>query len=192
MTTSQDRPILYLIVCAAGPATHVSTPVRQAQSRGWHVCVIPTPAAMEFVDQAELESLTHYPVRSRYRKPGEEGSLPKADAVVVAPATYNTLNKWAHGIADNYPLGLLAELVPIGVPVSVLPFVNSALAANPVLTRSIDELRANGITVLYGPGQFEPHPPGTGGTRLATFPWHLAIDAVENSLSEQKSRPVEP
>lgn len=89
--------------------------------------------------------------------------------------------KWAHGIADNYPLGLLAELVPLGVPIAVLPFINSALATNRVLARSIAELRESGVHVLYGPGQFEPHPPGTGGTRIDTYPWQLALDAIDSA-----------
>lgn len=104
--------------------------------------------------------------------------MPRANAVIVAPATYNTLNRWAHGIADNYPLGLLAELAPLRVPIVVLPFINSALAANPVLSRSIAELRSNGVRVLYGPGEFEPHPPGTGGSRLDAYPWRLALEAM--------------
>nr|WP_245628021.1 flavoprotein [Actinomadura oligospora] len=172
---------MYVIVCAAGPATHVDRLVTQAQVRGWEVCVIPSPNAVDFINVAALQKMTGHPVRSRYRKPGESGSLPKAQAVIVAPATYNTLNKWAHGIADNYPLGLLAELVPLGIPTVVLPFINSALAANPALSRSISELRAMGVRVLYGPGEFEPHAPGTGGSRLDAFPWGLALDAAEDA-----------
>ncbi|MCP2342733.1 flavoprotein [Actinomadura rupiterrae] len=181
MSDTASRPVLYVIVCAAGPASHVERLVAQAQERGWDVCVIPSPNAVDFMDAAELENLTGHPVRSRHRKPGEAGSLPKAQAIIVAPATYNTLNKWALGIADNYPLGLLAELVPLGVPTVVLPFINSALAANPPLSRSISDLRAMGVRVLYGPGEFEPHPPGTGGSRLDSYPWNLALDAAEQA-----------
>ncbi|MGH3389978.1 MAG: flavoprotein [Actinomadura sp.] len=176
-----DRsPVLYVIVCAAGPASHVNRLVRRARHRGWNVCVIPTPAAADFIDAHQLEVLTGNRVRSGYRKPGESGKLPRADAIIVAPATYNTINKWAHGSADNFPLGLLAELVPLGVPTVVLPFINSALAANPVLSRSIAQLRAMGVRVLFGLGEFEPHPPGTGASRLDTFPWDFTLDAVEN------------
>ncbi|GAA0965965.1 flavoprotein [Actinocorallia libanotica] len=172
------RPVLYLIVCAAGPASHVADMVRHAQERDWTVCVIATPSATGFIDTTELRTLTGQPVRSNYREPGENRRLPKADAVIVAPATYNTINKWAHGTADNYALSTLAELVPLGVPTAVLPFVNTALAANPVFAQSIAYLRSTGVQVLYGPGQVESHPPGTGGDRLATFPWHLALDTV--------------
>ena len=80
---------------------------------------------------------------------------------------------------DNYALGLLAELVPIGIPAAVLPFVNNALAANPVFDRSITYLRDLGVRVLYGPGEFEPHPPSTGGGRIDTYPWHLPLDVID-------------
>lgn len=171
--------VLYVIPCAAGPAPFVDRLVKAAQVRGWDVWLAPTPSAMGFLDVPALEALTGHPVRARYRLPGEAGKLPSADAVVVAPATYNTINKWAAGISDTHSLGLLAELTPSGVPIAVLPFVNASLAANRVFGRSVAELRDAGVTVLLGDGAFVPHPAGTGGGRLESFPWDLALDAVE-------------
>ena len=138
-----------------------------------------TPAAVEhFLDLDEVEHLTGHPVRTGYQREGQS-ALPKADAVVVAPATYNTVNKWAAGVADTYVLTQLAELTGLGVPIAVLPFVNTALAASAVLRRSIDALRSSGVKVLFGEGGCWPHPPRTGGSALADYPWHLALDAVE-------------
>ena len=94
----------------------------------------------------------------------------------MAPATYNTINKWANGISDNYALGILAEAVGLRIPVVVLPFVNSALASHPAFQRSVALLRDAGIDVIHGPGRLEPHPPGTGGSKFDTFPWHQALD----------------
>lgn len=171
--------VLYVIPCAAGPAPFVDRLVRAAQGRGWDVWLAPTPSAMGFLDVPALEALTGHAVRERYRLPGEGGKLPPADAVIVAPATYNTINKWANGTADTHSLGLLAELTPSGVPIAVLPFVNASLAANKVFSRSVQALREEGVTVLLGEGAFVPHPAGTGGPRLESFPWELALDAVE-------------
>ena len=100
------------------------------------------------------------------------------DAVIVAPATYNTINKWAAGIADNYVLTQLAELTGLGVRIVVLPFVNQALARNHVFVQSADTLRSAGVRVLLGPGEFEPHPPRTGDTAMETYPWRLALKAA--------------
>lgn len=101
-TTSSSR-FLYVIACGAGPAADVGRLVDLAQNREWNVQVIATPAALDFISAADLETRTGRPVRSHYRKHGEPRS-PKADAIIVAPATYNTINKWATGASDTYAL----------------------------------------------------------------------------------------
>ncbi|MFB4316438.1 flavoprotein [Actinomadura sp. 21ATH] len=178
MTESERRNFLYVIVCAAGPASGVGGLVTLAQQRGWDAQIIATPSALEFIDVEALEAQTGRPVRHRYRKPGEPRS-PKADAIIVAPATYNTINKWANGISDTYALGILAEAPGLSVPVVILPFVNTALAMRRPFQRSIEALRQEGARILLGPGQFEPHAPGTGGDRMDSYPWHLAMDEAE-------------
>ncbi|MEF3116327.1 hypothetical protein [Streptomyces chrestomyceticus] len=35
------------------------------------------------------------------------------------------------------------------------------------------------MRTLYGPGAWEPHPPGTGGERVDSYPWRLALETVE-------------
>ncbi|WP_433263212.1 flavoprotein [Actinosynnema sp. CS-041913] len=171
--------VLYLMICGAGPADHVDVVIDLAQDRGWSVHCVATPAAVDhFLDLDKLEHLTGHPVRTDYQRQGQP-ALPKADAVIVAPATYNTINKWAAGIADTYVLTQLAELTGLGVPIAVLPFVNTALAANKVLRRSIDALRAAGVRVLFGEDGFQPHPPRHGDRVMAEYPWQLALDAVE-------------
>jgi len=141
----------------------------------------PTPAALDFFDQAAVEQQTGSPVKSQYSKPGAPRSqIP--DAIVVAPATYNTINKWAQGISDTYALGVLAEITGLDTPVvvlPVLPFVNSALASRAPFRRSVESLRGEGVRILLGAGGFEPHPPRTGGSLTSTYPWHLALDEAE-------------
>ena len=181
MTLTND-PVLYVIVCAAGPAEQVTRLISDARARGWDPYLIATPAALDFLDIRELEAQTGHPVRSKYRKLGNADSvrsLPKANAIIVAPATYNTINKWANGISDNFALGILAEAIGLRIPVVVLPFVNSALAAHPAFQRSVTLLRDAGIDVIHGPGRLESHPPGTGSSTLDTFPWHQALDQAE-------------
>ncbi len=188
MSNAPGHRTLYLIVCGAGPAPHAGRLVVAAQQRTWDVHVIATPAAMAFIDLHSLEELTTHPVRSQYRLPGEgqRDSLPNASVIIVAPATYNTINKWAHGTSDTYALGILAESIGLGIPVVVLPFVNSALAAHFAFGRSVRALRTAGVRVLMGPGEWEPHAPGTGGMHLDSFPWSLALDAAE-SMAQQGS-----
>lgn len=185
-------PVLYLIVCAAGPAGRVGRLVDTARERGWRVCVIATPAALEFIDTSDLEARTGRPVRSDYRRPDEprgRGSLPPADAILIAPATYNTINKWAAGVSDTYALGVLSEALGFGVPIVAVPFVNSAMAAHFAFTRSLTDLRAAGVRIIHGPGELEAHTPGTGGNHLDAFPWIHALDEVERLTSGQATSP---
>jgi phosphopantothenoylcysteine synthetase/decarboxylase len=180
VTDTSSKRVLYVIVCAAGPANHVGRLVELAQQRDWDVQIIATPAALDFIDTQALETQTGHPVRSQYRKPDQLRS-PKAVAIIVAPATYNTINKWANGTSDTYALGILAEAPGLDIPVVVLPFVNTALANRRAFLHSVAELREEGVRVLLGPGEFEPHKPGTGGNRIEEFPWGLALTEAEGA-----------
>ena len=173
--------MIVVVACGAEPASHVGRLVDAAQRHALEVAIIATPAALRFLDLAGLRSQTGWPVRSRYRQPSEQRSkkLPQDLAgVIVAPATYNTLNKWAHGINDTYALGLLAETYGLGIPVVVLPFVNTAQAANPVYARSVSDLRALNVRILDDHPLLKPHAPGTGSSLIHNFPWPRALDEL--------------
>ncbi|MFI9847982.1 flavoprotein [Nonomuraea sp. NPDC051941] len=88
------RGVLYMIACAAPAAADLDHLVSLAQGAGWQVRVVTTPMGERFVNVAELERLTGDLVRSTYRMPEDPKGLPPADAVIVAPATFNTINKW--------------------------------------------------------------------------------------------------
>jgi len=167
--------VLSIIACAAGPAAQIGTLVRLALGRGWAVQVIATPSALGFFDVSQIEAQTGTPVRSQYSKPGAPRSrIP--DAIIVAPATFNTINQWALGISDTYALGVLAEQTGLGLPIVVLPFVSDALAGRPPFARSVRALRAEGVSILLGPGGVPPHPAHGEADVMAAFPWHLALD----------------
>lgn len=173
MTEPQSKPFLYVVVCAAGIAGDVGRLITAAQERGWEVGVIATPHGLEFLDTRAIEEQTGYPVRSAWRSPGEARTHPRADAIAVAPATFNTVNKWAAGFADNLALGILCEAPGMGVPTVLLPYVNTALAAHRAYRCSIDELREMGVLI----GSYEPHRPKSGGG-ADRFPWEEAVDLL--------------
>jgi phosphopantothenoylcysteine synthetase/decarboxylase len=162
--------VLSVVVSGAAAAADVGSLVKQALERGWTVQVIATPSALNFFDAAEIEAFTGSPVRSQHRAPGTPRSR-VPDAIVVAPATFNLLNQWALGIADSYALAVLAEQTGMGLPIVVLPALSAPLATRPQFARSVQALRAEGVSVLLGPG-------GTGpiGASEGDFPWQLALD----------------
>jgi phosphopantothenoylcysteine synthetase/decarboxylase len=181
MTTSAER-VLYIVTCATPAARDVGTLVRLAQDAGWTVCVIATPLATRFIDQAALEELTGFPVRSDYKQPSTPDVLPPATAITVGGASSNTINKWAAGISDTLALGLLTEGIGLGLPLVALPFLNTAQAAHPAFNRSVQVLRQAGVTILLGGEGYTPHPPHQGSIYLPRYPWDKALRAVEELL----------
>ncbi len=170
--------VLYVIACGSPAARRVGTLIDLAQRSGWDVCAVLSPDACKFVDRPALAAQTGHPVRVNYKSPGDPDIQPEATAMVVAPATVNTINKWAAGIADTLALGLLVEGVGKGMPLVALPFTNVAMAAHPAFSESITRLRSWGVTVLYGDDVIALHPPGTGESVIDEIPWHLALKAL--------------
>ncbi len=142
---STDGNVLYLIVCAAPPARTVDEIIKQKQTEGWDVCLIATPTALQWIDAAALEDLTRHKVRSEFRHPDADGFEPLGNAVLVAPATFNTINKWALGINDTLALGLLNEALGRNVPIEVRPCVNDTLGNHPAYQCAIETLSNQGV-----------------------------------------------
>ena len=181
MSGNESSQVLAIVVCGAGPAVEIATFVKLAIDRGWTVQVIATAAALEFFDQAAIEALTGTSVRSQYPAPGSSRSR-VPDAIAVAPATYNTINKWALGISDTYALGVLAGPTSLSVPIVVLPSVDPALASRAPFQQSVKSLRAEGVSILLGPGGIEPHQPNDAKSLIASYPWHLALDELDGMV----------
>jgi phosphopantothenoylcysteine decarboxylase len=177
--TEDRRPhgVLYLIVCASPRARRIGELVALLQADDWDVCVISTPQALKFIDRAAMEAQTGHPVRHDYKQPDEPDVLPEPDVMVVCPATFNTMNKWALGVSDTLALGLITEAIGMGLPLVAAPSLNSAQAAHPAFEQNIAVLRAAGVNVLYGPGIYEPGAPRTGGR---SYDWGLVVEAVRD------------
>lgn len=175
--------VLYLIACAAGPTQYIDDGVRAAQADGWDVCLIFTPAAARWWEPRmdELVELTGHPVRSQYKLPGESDVLPKAAAILVAPLSCTSLNKWGAGIADTVALGIPSEAVHMGAPVAVMPYFNQAQGAQPAVARSVAALREQGVLVLDGPDGYVSHLPKQGDPRL--FPWGNALAGLASLIA---------
>ncbi len=150
-----ERPdhgrVLYLVASGAPAPEGIPGLTAQCQAAGWRVLAFSTPNGARFLDLKALEQLTGQPVRTGYRMSGEPKALPQADAVLACPLTFNSTNKFAHGHADNFAIGLLCELTGSGVPVVVVPHCKPQLASHPAFPASITTLRSMGVKVLFDP-----------------------------------------
>jgi phosphopantothenoylcysteine synthetase/decarboxylase len=143
--------VLYLVISAAPAPEGIPVLISVLQAAGWRVVVFSTPMGTRFADVAELEQLTGQPVRSEYRMPCTGAPVPPADVVLACPLTFNSVNKFAHGHADNFAVGLLCEMAGYGVPVMVVPHCKPQLASHPAFRASLATLAEMGITVLFDP-----------------------------------------
>jgi phosphopantothenoylcysteine decarboxylase len=142
---SDRGDVLYLVVCAAPPARETRRTVASLQAAGWDICVVATPAALAWIDVPGLREATGHPVRAAFRAPDEPEFVPRGDAVLVAPATFNTINKAAAGVNDSLSLGLINEALGTpSVPLGLVPWVNASLFRHPAYSLGLARLKGSG------------------------------------------------
>ncbi|WP_330229859.1 flavoprotein [Nocardia sp. NBC_00508] len=173
---ANGNPVLYALVTGSPAARDVGKLVAMAQADGWVVCVIASPSGTKFIDVEAIAAQTGYPVRSEYKEPGTPDVLPPPDGMIAAPVTGNSVAKWAAGISDTLPLGLLVEGLGKGLPIVAVPYSNRAQMSFPAIQDGLRKLSEWGVTVLMGDG--EPHEPRSGESLIPRFPWDTAWQAL--------------
>ena len=125
--------------------------VRRLVEQDAEVRVMMTEAAGEFVGAQSFEAVTGHPVAHQlFGTPlvSPHTELAQwAEAVVVAPATANTLAKAAHGISDDL---VSATLLATTVPVLFAPAMHTEMWENPATRRNVASLEEDG-RFLVGP-----------------------------------------
>lgn len=119
--------------------------------------VVLTASASQFVTATSLQAVSGNPVRSDLWDPAAEASMGHielarwADAVLIAPATANTLALLATGQAPD----LLTTLyLATKAPVFIAPAMNQAMWLHPAVQRNHHQLRQDGVE-FFGPGAGE-------------------------------------
>ena len=148
---STTTRVLYLVVSGAPAPEGITALVKLCQEAGWRVQIFSTPHGVMFLDLDELEQITGDPVRVEYRSPAQGKGAPPADVLLACPLTFNSVNKFAHGHADNLAVSLLCEMAGCGLPMVVVPHCKPQLADHPAFSASIETLRAMGIDVIFDP-----------------------------------------
>lgn len=125
--------------------------VRALVKRGAEVRVVMTPLAKEFITPLTMATLAKHPVLVEFFNPenGEWNSHVSlgewAHAVVIAPATANTLAKMAAGIADNL---LLTTCLSARCGVFVAPAMDLDMWGHAATRANLQTLQARGVVVI--------------------------------------------
>ncbi len=125
---------------------------------GHDVVPLVTPGAERFVTAETFRALARRP-------PGDDVylHLTRADLLVIAPCTANTLAKLAYGLADNV---LTEAALAHRGPVLVAPAMNPRMWSHPATRANAETLQARGV-VLVGPDEGETAEGELGVGRMA-------------------------
>lgn len=118
---------------------------------GHDVHVVPTEDALRFVGKPTWEAISRHPVTTSVHEDVPEvrhvGLGQRADLIVVAPATANTLARMTAGIADDL---LGTTLLATRAPVLVAPAMHTEMWEHPATQDNVAILRSRGVH-LVGP-----------------------------------------
>ncbi len=147
---------ILLGVCSGIAAYKAAFLTRLLVKAGAEVQVIMTPGAKEFITPLTLSTLSKKPVYSEFTS-GQNGEWNnhvelglKADLILIAPATANTIAKMANGMCDNL---LLAVYLSARCPVMFAPAMDLDMLKHPATQNNIQMLKAFGNILI---------PPATG------------------------------
>lgn len=125
--------------------------VSRLRKQNAEVEVIMTEAAMEFVTPLTFQTMSNRPVHTSMfneidRFDVEHISLAKkADMILVAPATANTIGKIANGIADNL---LNTVIMASHAKIVFAPAMNTEMYNNPIFQENMDKLKGLGYEFI--------------------------------------------
>jgi phosphopantothenoylcysteine decarboxylase/phosphopantothenate--cysteine ligase len=188
------KPRRIVIGVTGGIAAYKAAELSRAFVKaGCEVQVVMTEAALRFVGAQTFQALTGRTVRHSLWDEQAEAAMGHIelarwpDAIVIAPASANTLAKLAQGLADD----LLSTLVLASDrPLFLAPAMNRLMWANAATQANVSTLRQRGITVI-GPGSGAQACGEVGEGRMSE-PQSIADDvlaALDKRLAPHTSRP---
>jgi phosphopantothenoylcysteine decarboxylase/phosphopantothenate--cysteine ligase len=124
---------------------------RGLQKQGHEVVAILTDSAQRFVTPLTFEAITRRGVVTELWTPGTNAEIEHialastVDLLLVAPATANTIGKFANGIADDF---LTSMYLATRAPVVIAPAMNSNMFAHPAVAANLEALRGRGVRVV--------------------------------------------
>src|SRR5246127_5665389 len=140
--------VAYLLLSGTTTAARCPELLRGLVGLGFAtVIAIPTPNAARVIAARELADVEGVQVVESYFDLAIR-PRPPYGVVMFAPCSFNSLNKLAHGIADNLALSVTAEAIGRKTPVIVAPSLNQPLLDHPQAQASLAKLPGWGVTIV--------------------------------------------
>jgi phosphopantothenoylcysteine synthetase/decarboxylase len=147
-TSDETYDIVYLILSGTTTAARCPELLRGLVGLGFSTVVaVPTPNASRVIAPRDLADVEGVRVVESYFDAAIRPRPPRG-VVLFAPCSFNSLNKLAHGIADNLALSVAAEAIGRSTPVIVGPSLNQPLLDHPVARASLTTLASWGVAVI--------------------------------------------
>jgi phosphopantothenoylcysteine decarboxylase/phosphopantothenate--cysteine ligase len=165
---------------------------RGLQKNGHDVVAIMTRSARRFIGPLTFEAITRREVISDQWKPGANADIEhiaiasNIELLVVAPATANTIGKFAHGLADDF---LSSLYTATRAPVIIAPAMNTNMFDHPAVATNLQTLVARGVHIVE-PGSGYLACGWIGKGRLAEP--EDVVAAAEQVLRSRRSAPGSP
>jgi hypothetical protein len=138
--------VAYLVSSGTSTAARCPELLRGLVGLGFStVIAIPTPNASRVIAPRDLADVEGAQVVESYFDLAIRPRPPRG-VVLFAPCSFNSLNKLAHGIADNLALSVVAEAIGRSTPVIVGPSLNAPLLEHPQAQASLRTLPTWGVT----------------------------------------------
>ncbi|MBS7620096.1 bifunctional phosphopantothenoylcysteine decarboxylase/phosphopantothenate--cysteine ligase CoaBC, partial [Candidatus Bathyarchaeota archaeon] len=144
-----------IILCVTGSVAAVKSPeiARELMRLGSEVFAVMTPMAQEIIHPYMLEWATGNPVVTKLTGQIEHVTYAgehegRADLILVAPCTANTIGKVASGIDDTPVTTTLTTGIGAGIPVIIAPAMHASMYNHPIVIENINKLEKIGIKVL--------------------------------------------
>ena len=145
---SERFDVAYLVLSGTTTAARCPDLLRGLVGLGFStVIALPTPNASRVIALRELADVEGAQVVESYFDLAIRPRPPRG-VVLFAPCSFNSLNKLAHGIADNLALSVAAEAIGRATPVIVAPSLNQPLLDHPQARASLGTLAAWNVTIV--------------------------------------------
>jgi phosphopantothenoylcysteine synthetase/decarboxylase len=168
--------VVYLVLSGTTTAARCPELLRALAGLGFStVIALPTPNAVRVIAPRDLADVAGVQVVESYFDLAIRPRPPRG-VVLFAPCSFNSLNKLAHGIADNLALSVTAEAIGRGTPVIVGPSLNQPLLDHPAARASLTTLASWGVAIV---------PPVDEGDGPRLAPTARLLDAVRPYASKR-------